>query len=110
MNQAPEVIALAKPFMNILSWSIIPMIIFLTLKQFTDGLEFTKTAMLLSILAIPINAIIKHLTGIPSLQAILPGNVAVILVIISVVLTLICGLIPSRSAAKKDPVEALRTE
>ena len=62
------------------------------------------------LLCIPINAIIKHLTGIPNLQAILPGNVAVILVIISVVLTLICGLIPARSAAKKDPVVALRTE
>jgi putative ABC transport system permease protein len=59
---------------------------------------------------IPINAIIYHLTEIPQLQAILPGNVAVLLVIISVVLTLICGLIPARSAAKKDPVVALRTE
>ena len=44
------------------------------------------------------------------LRAVLPGNVAVLLVIISVVLTLICGLIPARSAAKKDPVVALRTE
>ena len=62
------------------------------------------------LLCIPINAIIYSLTEIPNLRAILPGNVAVILVIISVVLTLICGLIPSRSAAKKDPVVALRTE
>ncbi len=62
------------------------------------------------LLCIPINAIIMHLTGISNLQAVLPGNVAVLLVIISVVLTLICGLIPARSAAKKDPVVALRTE
>ena len=62
------------------------------------------------LLCIPINAIIYHLTEIPQLQAVLPGNVAVLLVIISVVLTLICGLIPARSAAKKDPVVALRTE
>lgn len=62
------------------------------------------------LLCIPINAIIQHLTGISNLRAVLPGNVAVILVIISVVLTLICGLIPARSAAKKDPVVALRTE
>ena len=62
------------------------------------------------LLCIPINAIIKQLTGIPNLQAILPGTAAVLLVMISVVLTLICGLIPSRSAAKKDPVVALRTE
>ena len=62
------------------------------------------------LLCIPINAIIYSLTDIPNLQAVLPGNVAGILVVISVVLTLICGLIPARSAAKKDPVVALRTE
>ncbi len=62
------------------------------------------------ILCIPINAIINHLTGIPNLDAILPIGAAVILVGISVVLTLIAGMIPSRSAAKKDPVVALRTE
>ena len=62
------------------------------------------------LLCIPINAIIYHLTEISQLRAVLPGNVAVVLVIISVVLTLICGLIPARSAAKKDPVVALRTE
>ena len=62
------------------------------------------------LLCIPINAIIYHLTKISQLRAVLPGNVAVLLVIISVVLTLICGLIPARSAAKKDPVVALRTE
>ena len=62
------------------------------------------------LLCIPINAIIYHLTEISQLRAVLPGNVAVLLVIISVVLTLICGLIPARSAAKKDPVVALRTE
>ena len=62
------------------------------------------------LLCIPINAIINFLTGIPSLDAVLPFNAALILVGISVVLTLVAGLIPSRSAAKKDPVVALRTE
>ena len=62
------------------------------------------------LLCIPINAIINHLTGIPNLDAILPIGAAAILVAISVVLTLIAGMIPSRSAAKKDPVVALRTE
>lgn len=62
------------------------------------------------LLCIPINAIINHLTGIANLDAILPVSAAGILVCISVVLTLIAGLIPSRSAAKKDPVVALRTE
>ena len=62
------------------------------------------------LLCIPINAIINYLTGIPNLDAILPVPVAVILVFISMLLTLISGTIPSRSAAKKDPVVALRTE
>jgi len=62
------------------------------------------------LLCIPLNAILVYLTGIPNLTAQLPIYVAVILVIISMGLTLISGLIPSRSAAKKDPVAALRTE
>ena len=62
------------------------------------------------LLCIPINAILHHLTGIANLNAYLPPVVAVALVIISLLLTLIAGIIPSRSAAKKDPVVALRTE
>ncbi len=62
------------------------------------------------LLNIPINAMVQHLTGIESLKAILPAAGAVILVVISMLLTFIAGLIPSRFAAKRDPVEALRTE
>ncbi len=62
------------------------------------------------LLCIPINQILNALTGIPNLKAIFPLPAAIILIAISVVLTLISGLIPSRSAAKKDPVVALRTE
>ncbi len=62
------------------------------------------------VLCIPLNAILVALTDIPNLTARLPVPVAVILVIISMGLTLISGIIPSRSAAKKDPVAALRTE
>ena len=62
------------------------------------------------LLCIPINIILKALTGIAHLRAILPFGAAVILVLISMGLTLISGLIPSRSASKKDPVVALRTE
>ena len=62
------------------------------------------------LLCIPINAILHAITGIGNLNAILPVNAAIILVAISVGLTLISGIIPSRSAAKKDPVVALRTE
>ncbi len=62
------------------------------------------------LLCIPINIILHAITGIANLNAILPIGAAVILVIISVCLTLVSGIIPSKSAAKKDPVTALRTE
>ena len=61
-------------------------------------------------LCIPINALVYFLTGLANLKAQLPWEVAVFLVALSVVLTTIAGVIPSRSAAKKDPVVALRTE
>ena len=62
------------------------------------------------LLCIPINILLHALTGIPNLSAYLPVAPAAILVLISILLSLIAGLIPSRSAAKKDPVVALRTE
>ena len=62
------------------------------------------------LLCLPINAIIQALTGIPNLRAALPIPVAVVLILISMGLTLLSGIIPSRSAARKDPVVALRTE
>ena len=62
------------------------------------------------LLCIPINAIVQEVTGIVGLKAYLPIEVAVLLTLISIILTLFAGIIPSRSAAKKDPVVALRTE
>jgi putative ABC transport system permease protein len=62
------------------------------------------------LLILPINALVHRLTGIMSLNAVLPTAGAVGLVIISMILTYIAGLIPSGLAAKRDPVEALRTE
>ena len=58
---------------------------------------------------IPINLLLRTLTGAP-ISAILPFTDGLLLVCISVFLTFIAGLIPSSLAAKKDPVEALRTE
>ena len=62
------------------------------------------------LLCIPINAVLHHLTGIGNLSAFLDIRMALLLIGISMFLTLIAGVIPSRSAAAKDPVVALRTE
>ena len=62
------------------------------------------------LLILPINSIIHALTDNLSLNAKLPWTSALILIAISIVITIIGGLIPSRKAAKKDPVIALRTE
>ena len=61
------------------------------------------------ILNIPINIIIKAITGVSNLSS-LPVGGAVVLIAISMILTVIAGSIPAKMAAKKDPVEALRTE
>ena len=57
-----------------------------------------------------VNVILFHFTGIAGLRAVLPVGAAIILVAISMFLTFIAGLIPSGFAAKKNPVEALRSE
>ena len=62
------------------------------------------------LLCIPITAVVRALTDINNISAALPFGGAIILVIISMLLTFFAGLIPSGVAAKKDPVEALRTE
>lgn len=62
------------------------------------------------LLCLVINLILHSLTGIENLNAFLPISSALILLLISMGLTLFSGIIPSRSAAKKDPVIALRTE
>ncbi len=61
------------------------------------------------LLTIPINSLIYKITNV-SVHAMVPFNAGVILVIISMLLTIIAGLIPAKMASKKDPVIALRTE
>lgn len=62
------------------------------------------------LLLIPGNQIIHSIAGRTDINAVLPAGYAVILIVLSVFLTLLGGLIPSKKAAKSDPVKALRTE
>lgn len=78
LDQDPEVAQLAVPYLQIMGWSVIPMLLFLALKQFTDGLEFTRTAMILSIGAIPLNVFLNWLLiygnwGAPRLELVGAG-------------------------------------
>lgn len=59
---------------------------------------------------IPINSIIEKVSGLTGLEAQLPFTSSLILILISIVITIIGGLLPAKKAAKKDPVIALRTE
>ena len=62
------------------------------------------------LLCIPINSLIAILSGVSGVAVTLPPIAGIVLVAISMILTMIAGLIPSKMASKKDPVEALRTE
>lgn len=73
LDQDPEVADLAVPYLQIMGWGIIPMILFMALKQFTDGLEYTKTAMIFSIGAIPLNILLNWIFifghwGVPRME------------------------------------------
>ena len=78
LGQDPEVAAMAVPFLQIMGWSVIPMLLFMALKQFTDGLEKTRTAMIISIAALPLNIFINWLLiygnwGFPKLELVGAG-------------------------------------
>lgn len=59
---------------------------------------------------IPINSIIEKLSGLAELEAQLPLTSSAVLIAISILITIVGGLLPAKKAAKKDPVIALRTE
>ena len=80
-------------------------------ETFIIGLCAGVLGILISLLLlIPGNALIHFLAGTNEVSAVLPAVPAVVLIVLSVVLTLLGGLIPSKKAAKSDPVTALRTE
>ena len=73
LGQDVEVARLGVPYLQIMGWSIIPMMMFIGIKQFSDGLERTRTAMMLSLAALPINIFINWLVvygnwGFPRLE------------------------------------------
>ena len=78
LGQDPEVVTLAIPFMQLMGFSIIPMLLFMTLKQFADGLEYTRTAMFLSLAGMPLNILLNWLLiygnwGFPRLELVGAG-------------------------------------
>lgn len=95
LGQDPEVIQLAIPYLKVMGWSTIPMIFYLTLKQFCDALEFTKVAMTLSLLSVPINIFLNWIMifgkfGFPRLE-LLGAGIATLLtrVIVMIILAIV---------------------
>lgn len=61
LGQDKHVATLAQPYLELIGWSLIPMILFLALKQFADGIEITRLPMLFSIYVIPLNILLNYL-------------------------------------------------
>ncbi len=73
LGQDPEVAELGLPYLSLMGWSVLPMMLFFALKQFTDGLQYTRVGMLLSFIALPLNAFLNWLLifgnwGFPRLE------------------------------------------
>ncbi|MEO5995322.1 MAG: MATE family efflux transporter [Chitinophagaceae bacterium] len=73
LGQDPAVAKLALPFYEIIAWSLIPMMVFIAVKQFTDALEFTRTGMILTVLSLPLNVFLNWVfiygnLGMPRLE------------------------------------------
>ncbi|MBL7700216.1 MAG: MATE family efflux transporter [Chitinophagaceae bacterium] len=78
LGQDRDVVELSLPFMTLMGLSMIPMLLFMTLKQFADGLQYTRTAMLLSLCALPVNIFLNWLLiygnlGFPRLELVGAG-------------------------------------
>lgn len=97
LGQEAIVVTYALPYYKVMAWSLIPMLLFSATKQFSDGLEITKTAMILSLSAIPINAFLNWILiygnwGAPRLElfgtgiATLITRIFIALILITIVL------------------------
>lgn len=73
LGQDPEVALFAEDYYIVMAWSLIPMMIYISVKQFSDALEFTRTAMLLSLLSLPLTGFLNWIFiyghfGIPRME------------------------------------------
>jgi len=93
LGQDVIVAQLAQQYYVVMAWSLLPMLMFLAVKQFADALEFTKTAMLLSIISMPLNAFLNWVfiygnLGAPRLELFGTG-IATLITRIIIAITLI---------------------
>lgn len=95
LKQDKDVATLAIPFFKLMGWSLIPMLVFQSVKQFCDGLEYTKTAMTLSLASLPLNAFLNWILiygrfGLPKMELAGAGAGTLITrIIIAVILIII---------------------
>ncbi|WP_207496719.1 MATE family efflux transporter [Aridibaculum aurantiacum] len=94
LGQDAEVAFFARDYYVVMAWSLIPMMIYIAVKQFADALEFTRTAMILSILSLPLNAFLNWIFiygqfGVPRLELYGAGIATLITRILIAVLLII---------------------
>ncbi|HSK11808.1 MAG TPA: MATE family efflux transporter [Phnomibacter sp.] len=97
LGQDPEVATMAVPYFSIMAWSLIPMIIFLSVKQFSDALEMTKTGMVLALATLPLNFFLNWVfiygkLGLPRMELYGAGVATLITRILSAVVMIIIVL------------------
>ncbi len=97
LGQDPEVATLAQPYFKVMAWSLIPMIIFLSVKQFSDALEMTKTGMILALATLPVNAFLNWIfiygkLGVPRMELYGAGVATLLTRVLSAVVIIIIVL------------------
>jgi MATE family multidrug resistance protein len=104
LGQEPDVARLALPYLRLMGWSVVPMVLFMALKQFTDGLQLTRTGMLLSLVGLPLNIFLNWLLifghwGFPRLE--ITGAGWGTLVTRSITFLILAGIVLKHPAFRK---------
>ncbi|MBB2144798.1 MATE family efflux transporter [Pedobacter sp. LMG 31464] len=99
LGQSPEVVAYAKPYLGLLAFSIIPLMVFQTFKQFAEGLGFTKQAMMISIFGNILNIIlgIIFVRGMFGIEAMGVKGVGLSTLIDRILMAVVMGIYVMRS-------------